>query len=74
MTQGVVLDVFYDPLDEDAKHFAKSWVEENDREAGGKPGGLISDHDMRYFWASFGKSTDPDQGTILDSVHTAPDM
>ena len=71
VTQCIVLDVFYDPLDEKAKQFAKDWAEENDKEASGKAAGLMSDYrrnDRRYFWASFGTSDDPHQGTILDSV------
>ena len=69
VTYCVVLDVFYDPHDPKAKEFARKWAQQNDFEAardGG--GGILSDIDIRFFWASFGKSSDPDQGMILDSV------
>ena len=61
----VVLDAFYDPHDEEAKQFAKQWAERNDSEAAR---GIISDFDRRVLWSTFGKTTDPDQGAILDTV------
>ena len=69
VTYCVVLDVFYDPHSPKAKEFAKNWAQQNDFEAardGG--GGIVSDIDIRFLWGSFGKSSDPDQGMILDSV------
>ena len=61
----VVLDAFYDPHDEEAKQFAKQWAERNDSEAAR---GIISNFDRRVLWSTFGKTTDPDQGAILDTV------
>ena len=65
----VVLDAFYDPHDEEAKQFAKQWAERNDFEAAREGGGgILSDFDRRILWATFGKTTDPDQGAVLDTV------
>jgi len=66
MTENVILDAFYDPHDEKAKEFAKAWIDENDRMMG--PNGLYSEFDRRFLWATFGKSTDPDSGYVMDTV------
>ena len=64
-----ILDAFYDPLDEKAKEFAKSWADKNDYEAARENGGgIFSEFDRRFLWSTFGKTSDPDMGAILDSV------
>ena len=63
--QAVVLDAFYDPFKENAYEFAKNWALENDNYA---VEGTFSDYDRRFLWSTFGKSSDPDNGVVLDSV------
>ena len=59
----MVLDIFYDPHDEAAKEFAQKWAVRNDVEATN-----WSEFDRRFLWSTFGKTSDPDQGAVLDSV------
>ena len=58
-----VLDMFYDPHDEAAKEFAEKWAHTNDAESM-----KWSGFDRRFLWSTFGKTSDPDQGAVLDSV------
>ena len=58
-----VLDMFYDPHDEAAKEFAEKWAHTNDAESM-----KWSGFDRRFLWSTFGKTTDPDQGMVLDTV------
>jgi len=59
----MVLDVFYDPHDEAAKEYAQKWAYQNDVEALN-----FSEFDRRFLWSTFGTTSDPDQGAVLDTV------
>ena len=60
---SIVLDVFYDPHDEAAKEFAQKWAYQNDVEVT-----KYSEFDRRFLWSTFGKTNDPDQGAVMDTV------
>jgi len=66
MTAAVVLDIFYDPHDDEAKKMAEEWTQEKDCILAG-PKDIYSKFDRRFLWSTFGKSTDPDNGCILDT-------
>ena len=65
LVQAVVLDAFFDPNKGEAYRFAKDWTMENDTITNG---GMYSDYDRRFLWATFGKPSDPDEGNVLDTV------
>ena len=43
-TSSIIMDTFYDPFDENAKEFARTWTEQNDYEIAP---GFFSDFDRR---------------------------
>ena len=65
----LVLDGFYDPNDEEAFRFIQEWTEKNDEciKEGGE-GGIYSNFDRRFLWATFSKTSDKSGGLILDDI------
>ena len=59
-----------DPVSFDTylQEFAREWAEENDKIFCKTETTMFSDFDRRLLAFTFGKTTDPDQGCILDTV------
>jgi len=71
-TMLFILDVFYQPEDEDDRYDKKvhrvlQYQTENDTCC--QKGGIHCDEDRRFMFGSFAKQSDPDCGASLDTVH-----
>lgn len=71
-TMLFILDVFYQPEDEDDRYDRKvhrvlQYQTENDAMC--QRGGIFCDEDRRFMFGSFAKQSDPDCGSSLDAVH-----
>merc|ERR1711862_896262 len=71
MRNAILLDGFYEPLQEEAFNFVKKWTDENDTLKWKDENGVeqsYSDFDRRWIGFSFSKEGDPDKGAVLDSL------